>query len=104
MSKLFISNDQSITLTGLKETTTNQFVNTATVVAQIIDLTTNTQVGSDIAMPYVAATNGNYRGTIPDDLALVLDRLYRVDVTADGAGAQGEWSEEFRAKRRSFAG
>jgi len=54
-----------------------------------------------VAMIYVAASNGNYRGTLSKGVALLDGKTYTAKVTADGGpGLFGRWDEQVRVKVR----
>ena len=76
------------------------YINDATVTATIKTKSGSTVAGP-IAMSYVAASNGLYRGTIADDLAVTLGVSYVAEITADGgAGLKGAWSFPFTVVSR----
>jgi hypothetical protein len=62
---LYPGNDNVLSLYGLSDLLTSQFQNAATVVATLYDQFSNPVPGaSNIPMPYVPASNGNYQGVI----------------------------------------
>lgn len=93
MKLLYFKADNLIELLGLRRADDETvFLNAATVTAQIKD-TSGTNIGGSITMAYVAASNGNYRGTIDDTIAVTEDTEVRAEVSANaGAGLQGFWN------------
>lgn len=83
--------DNLIELLALRRADDETFLNGATVACQLKD-TDGTAIDSSISMPYVAASDGIYRGTIPDSATLVEDSEIRAEISADaGAALQGFW-------------
>ena len=62
------------------------FVNDAIVTARVFLCDYVTPVGGPITLAYVAASKGNYRGTLPYTTPLVAGRRYAVNYVIDGAG------------------
>lgn len=52
------------TLTGLYDNSSATYQNSATVTGQLYESDRTTVVGSSFSMSYVAASNGNYQGTL----------------------------------------
>ncbi len=102
---LFVGNDNWIYVDGLvsKSLSGDTFENSATVTAQVKDLS-GANIGSAVTLSYIAASNGDYEGTIPDTLAITAGVVYQVEVTADaGAGKKAVWTEKVPAQTRVFA-
>ena len=58
---LSINSDTLATLTGHQDSVSGSYINTATVTASILDGATSL---FSVTLAYVAASSGNYRGTI----------------------------------------
>ena len=84
---LYVGSDNRIELTGLRDPDDDSYVNDATVTALLKDDTdTTTVTSSSITLDYVAASNGNYRGSIPSTVTLVDGTSYYVRITASSSG------------------
>lgn len=99
------NNDHYIELTGLQDSADSSYKNGATVEVTLKDASGNNLSGETwpLSMSYVASSNGNYRATLADTLAVVVGNRYTALVTANaGAGLQAEWEEPVKVlKRRS---
>ena len=65
---LYFESDNYITLTGVYDQISAAYVNNATVTLKIFSALAQEvadQIGSDITLAYVSASNGNYAATIP---------------------------------------
>ena len=89
---LFINSDNVVTLAGLFGTVANAYVNSATVTGTVLAPDGTVVSGSAFTLTYVAASNGNYQGQIPNAIAALLNpgSLYTVRVIADNSGTQLE--------------
>ena len=76
-----------VTLTGLADNITGSPVNNAIASGVLYQSDRTTQVAS-FNLAYVAASNGNYQGTIAasDTATLVAGTTYRIKVTATASG------------------
>lgn len=89
-----ILSDNVLELSGLKNEVTGAFINTATVTATLVDREGVEVTGQSwpTAMPYVAASDGVYRGTLSDSLDLTKFETYTAQITADaGPGLRQYW-------------
>jgi len=89
MERILIGEQNFIEWLGLRNAATEAYDNTATVVATVRDTAGAKVTGmSSIAMAYVAASDGNYRGTITASSALNLTEglTYYIEITATGTG------------------
>ena len=79
----FADNDNEVVLKGLREGLTGAFVNNASLTFTVYDLCENAlSGGSAISMPYITASNGNYRGILPGTVGISAGTQYRVVITA----------------------
>ena len=90
---LLIGNDQTVTVTGVQDDITKEYITDATVTATI-----KNRDGSDVAgeswpitLDYITdwqdegfETDGNYRGNFEDGIELVDEKLYTVEIGIDG--------------------
>lgn len=86
------ANDQFIELDGLQDptVTVNQYFNGATVTATLYDQYGNPVAGmTNIAMAYLAGTNGNYRGLAEQTFGPPLGAGYTLKITASQSGGGG---------------
>jgi hypothetical protein len=100
---LYIGNDHAIELRGLKDEISNDFLNAATVTVTLKDSAGANVSGASwpIAMTFITGTNGVYRATLPDELAIVDGRRYTAVVVADGgANKRGQWNIPCAARLR----
>ena len=89
--QVYISNDNNIVVSGLSKQSDGSFINDAVLTATIYDASGNALAnGSNLALPYVSSSNGNYRGTIPSTggsaVAFVAGQTYRVHIAAGNYG------------------
>jgi hypothetical protein len=88
---VYISNDNDIVVNGLSKQSDGSFINDAVLTATIYDASGNALAnGSNLAVPYVASSNGNYRGTIPSTggsaVAFTAGQTYRVHIAGSNYG------------------
>jgi hypothetical protein len=90
-----VGSDTLVTVEGLQdEADTSTYISGATVSGQMYD-EDGDAIGSAITFAYVAASDGNYRGTIPNGLALTVGERYTLKVTI----TSGSLVRVFRIKR-----
>ncbi|MEZ0155274.1 MAG: hypothetical protein AB9Q22_10295 [Candidatus Reddybacter sp.] len=99
-------NDQCITLTGLTDKTDGSFVNDATATVTLqkygVDVTGETW---PLAMPYVAASNGDYRAIIQSDIDLSAGDNVTITVTVSApGGGNASFVQTERVSARGFSG
>jgi hypothetical protein len=90
---LVINSDNYITLEGLKDSTNNQFINTATVTVTVYSPANVALSGTSwpVTMSYVASSNGNYRGILPATLVVNKGETLTAKVTATVGGLSRVW-------------
>lgn len=99
----FVANTNVLELTGLKEEITEAFINNATVTVTIKDTDGNEVIGETwpFAMDYVAASDGDYRAFVSEDLELIANTRYIAYIEADGgANRVGHFEFHFKALAR----
>jgi hypothetical protein len=90
---LFPQNTQLVQIAGLQDQVTGDYLNGATVTATLINFQGNADpVLNQIPMAYVAATNGNYEGIVPDTFNAPIGSGYVLQIQADQLGSQALWS------------
>jgi hypothetical protein len=85
---LYIGEDLAIQMTGLKNAITDAYVNDATMTYTLKTAAGVAVTGaSAISMPYVAASDGNYRGTMDSSVSgtLTNDTVYYLEISVSGS-------------------
>lgn len=105
MEVVFLSNDNVVELNGLKNISTDSYINSATVTFTLKDSDGDSVTGAtNISMSYVASSDGIYRGTLADTVTLSHNTLYTCEVTINGGdGLQGFIIVPVRAMKRHAA-
>ncbi len=102
---IFYLNDMIIELLGLQDGVTLAYLNAATVTVTLVDCDTGTEVVGQswpLTMPYVAASNGDYRATLISTLTLVVGDLYIAKISAVESGLNGYWELPLTVEKRKF--
>lgn len=95
---LYPNNTQVINIVGLTDVTTGEYLNSATVSATLFDPRGNADpVLNNIDMGYIAASNGNYQGTVsyqfsPPGFTGQSKGGYLLQITAQQSGIQAVYS------------
>jgi hypothetical protein len=99
---VYFSSDNLLEVTGLKNAASGNFVNNATVTANIVDSDGNAVTNAtNISLSYISGSNGNYRGTIPDTADIDRSAEYVAQITADGgAGLKAYWEIDLQSQVR----
>lgn len=103
---VYVENDNVITLVGLKNKVSGDWINNATVTVTLYDENDAEVSGQSwpASLAYVSASNGNYRATLEDVLNLLPNVEYTAIVTADGGpGLKGVWKESVSSVTRTSA-
>lgn len=99
--KAFVLTDNVLKVSGLINSVSSSYLNSATVTATIIDAISSAQVTGEtwpIALSYVSASNGDYRATLTNSLAFVDGGRYIAVVNANaGVGLVKTWHIDVRA-------
>lgn len=85
---LYIGEDMAIQMTGLRNVITGSYINDATMTYTLKTPSDAAVTGaSAISMPYVAASSGNYRGTMDASVAATLTAgsEYWLEITVSGS-------------------
>lgn len=80
--RLLIGNDQTISVSGVQDAVSGDFINNAVITATVKDACGEQVSGQDwpLTLNYVTDSDGNYRGTFEDGLELVENEIYIVEV------------------------
>lgn len=99
-------NDQCITLSGLKDKITDAFVNDATVEVTVSKGGANVSGETwPLSMPYVAASDGDYRAVLKSTLDIAVGDTVIIDVSVlTTGGGIANFSLEDRVTSRGFDG
>jgi hypothetical protein len=104
MSTVFVANTNMLELLGLRSEIEDEYIDDAAV-----SVTIKTKAGVEVSgvtwpltMAYVAASDGDYRTILSEDLAFVAKADYIAYIEADGgAGRVGHWELPFKAQTRT---
>lgn len=104
MGTAFVANSNVLELLGLRNEITQAFMNVAAVEVTIKD-----EAGVEVTgqvwpttMSYVAASDGDYRAIISEDVVLVAKQNYYAFIEADGGpGLVGHWEFKFKPQTRT---
>ena len=101
-SALYVDNDLTLTLTGVRKADTGEYLDgTAAVAYAIAEESTGDPVTSG-DFDYVALSSGNFRANVQaaDLSTLVLGTRYAITVTASQDGYDGTWTLTLPARSR----
>lgn len=91
---VFVANTNVLDLVGLHSEVDAAFINNASVTVTVKDSDDVEVAGVTwpLIMAYISASNGNYRGILSNELALVAKETYYAHITADaGVDRVGYW-------------
>jgi hypothetical protein len=100
---LLVDNDNRLRLFGLRNRTTGDFVNEATVACELTTLAGDPVSGQSfpVALDYIAGSNGDYQAVLQNTLELIPRHWYRLRVTASGDGVDAVWVRKIKARLRT---
>jgi len=96
-----LANSNTIELRGLRNVFTDEYINTANVVA-----TLHTSKGVSVVTPeaitlhYVEESDGCYRALLAPDTPLEEGKRYKLHIVAQGEGLTATWEQLIQAKVR----
>lgn len=98
---IYIDNTGVVELDELKNSITDEFINDASVTAtiQLNGVDVEGQAWP-LALDYVTASDGKYRGLSSADLVLLKDRTYSAIVEAVAGSLEGKWICKVVAQER----
>ena len=98
------ANDNLIELVGLIDAVTGDYINNATVAVTLTNEATGAQVAGEtwpLSMPYVATSNGDYRGVLQNSLTVAQNAVLKAVITVDaGLVGQAQWTRKIVAVDR----
>lgn len=86
--QLYVGNDHLLTLEGVQDAVSGDYLNAATVTATL-KTRAGVEVEGDnwpITLDYVADSDGNYQGVIEDGVEITAGKTYIVEITVDAGG------------------
>lgn len=101
-SELLIDNDNVITVAGVRNGKTDEYLNNAVVKMTVTDMDGRPVSGQTwpFIMDYQAGSNGVYKAVLENTQALKANEYYRVDIEIQGDGLSGRLSQTYRARKR----
>lgn len=103
MANIYLSNDNLLSIEGLKNSSSGSFMNTATVTATLKDSSGTSVSGQTfpITLSYIVATDGNYQATLENTLSMVEGSIYTATISATSSGGlYAEWDLQLTATKR----
>lgn len=103
MANIYLSNDNLLSIEGLKNSSSGSYMNDATVTTTLKDSGGTAVSGQTfpISLNYIAATNGNYQATLENTLNMVEGSIYTATITATSSGGlYAEWDLQLTATKR----
>lgn len=97
-----IGSDFAITIDGLRDVVTTDYINDATVTATLYESDAETTVTGavDVSIPAIAGTTeGDYAGQIPESVTADLEvgGTYWIEVKVDTGSFKKTWRRKYRA-------
>ena len=99
----YVGNDNQLKLDGLRNAD-DAYINNATVTCTGVEDEDGNAVSGDTfpkTLSYVSASDGDYRGTLQQTLALEAGVTYIAVITVDGGGLQATFRAPFVARDRT---
>ena len=99
----YVDNDNQLRIDGLRDAD-DTYINDATVICTgVVDADGNPVSGDSFpkTLTYVADSDGDYRGTLQQTLALEAGESYTATITVDGGGFQAQFEVPFTARART---
>ncbi len=95
---LYVGNDSFIEVSNLQNSLTHEFVNDAVLTAELSEKDTGDLIAT-VALDYIAASNGKYRGILPADTELIEGEAYMLHLVAE-ADYRADWRQRVTAFAR----
>lgn len=101
-AKLYVGNDNLVTVTGLFDRVLGQYVNAASVTATVLDQNGATVSGITlpISLAYLSGSNGDYYGTLGQALNIIDGASYKAVITASSLAGEALWTIPVQAINR----
>jgi hypothetical protein len=103
MANIYLSNDNLLSIEGLKNSSSGSFMNAATVTVTLKDSGGTSVSGQTfpVTLSYIAQTNGNYQATLENTLSMVEDSIYTATIAATSSGGlYATWDFNLTATKR----
>jgi hypothetical protein len=103
MANIYLSNDNLLSVEGLKNSSSGSFMNDATVTATLKDSSGTSVSGQTfpVTLSYIAASDGNYQTTLENTLSMVEDSIYTATIAATSSGGlYATWDFNLTATKR----
>jgi len=104
MANIYLSNDNLLSIEGLKNSSSGSFMNDATVTATVKNSGGSAVSGQafPVSLSYIAASNGNYHATLENTLSMVEGIIYTATISATSSGGlYAEWDLQLMATKRT---
>lgn len=98
MLPIYIDTTTLVTWDKMRDEQTEEYENSATVSAVLLDEDEVQVSGSAITLSYVASSNGRYQGNFPAGLSLTLGAMYLAKLTAVSGSVECVRMVECRAQ------
>lgn len=88
--------DNLLEVVGAKNIATGAYLNAATVTAILVNADTGAQIAGQtwpLALAYVASSNGDYRGTVNDDITVTTGQRVIAQITFNGGAGLQRYTE-----------
>lgn len=99
--RIYINNDNLLTLGALKNANGGAIVTDATVTATLYDASDVEVTGQSWPLAMSSDGSGNYSGQLQDTINLTENAYYTAVISADGAGLQATWRLSLIARKRN---
>lgn len=97
---LHIRNDNSVYISGLRNSSDESYINDAAVTFTVYDDACTQLTGAiGVSMSYVAASNGRYRGVVQSTVDLVDGKEYTIVVTSSNYDFRVEMKQTAAIRR-----
>ena len=97
---LYVRNDNTVYITGLRNSEDDSYINNATVTFTVYDDACNQLTGAiDVSMGYVTDSNGNYRGVLQSSVDLVNGKEYTIVIVSSNYDFRVEMKETAEVRR-----
>jgi hypothetical protein len=104
MANIYLSNDNLLSIEGLRNASSGSYMNDATSTATLKDADGNVVTGQTfpVTMTYMSGTNGNYQATLENTLSMTPNAKYTATISAtSSSGLYAEWDMELTATKRT---
>lgn len=96
MEALLYLSDNLLEVVGAKNAATGDYLNAATVTATLVNADTGAQIAGQswpMTLAYVASSNGDYRGTVNDDITVTKGQEVIAQITFNGGAGLQRYTE-----------